>query len=810
MALALAFGPFAVQAGPEATGGENGLRGVAEAEIARRQAIIDEAFAAISRGDALAAEKDFEGAIREYRDAVDMLPRAPMTQEARDVAFSRYANASIDLARQRADNGRYADAVALLGGVTEVQDDHEEANLLLSEIADPEIYNPAMSAAHVADVQKVTELLRLAESYYEFGQYEEAETKVEEVLRIDRTNSAARRLMIRVDSEKNRYYQDARTHTRASMLRAVDATWESNVPIKNIGSIVGEAIEGERSRGKKAVGAKIKSIVIPKLKFVDATVDEAIEFLRIRSSDLDILETNPEEKGVNIVVKAKVDGPDTPRISLDLKNIPLSEALRYITDMAGLKYKVEQFAVQIVPVTDITNDLYTRVFRVPPDFLSSGGGDESGGDAVVDPFAPAPAAGGGSSISKRKSAREILEERGVTFPEGTSAFFNPVSSQLIIRNNQSNIELIEAFVQDIREQVQRQIQISTKFVEVKQTNLDELGFDWLMGPFNIGGDKTFGSGGVTGNGTASVPDNFPFNSPNGGAIGGNPLTKGLRFGSDAINLDAVDGLLSAATAGTTGSSLSPGIFGLSGVFTDPQFQVVIRALAQKSGVDLMSAPTVVTRSGQRAKIEVIREFIYPTEFDPPEIPDTVGASAAAGGGDGEDIFTAATGTTPVTPATPTGFEMRAVGVSMEVDPVIGPDGFTIDLNLSPEVVEFEGFINYGSPIKQASVGADGVPSTIEITSNRIEQPIFAVRKVTTSVTVWDGQTVAIGGLIREDVQSVEDKVPFLGDIPGIGRLFQTKADQHVKRNLMIFVSTRMIDPSGTPIRTHDELHGLSQ
>ena len=62
------------------------------------------------------------------------------------------------------------------------------------------------------------------------------------------------------------------------------------------------------------------------------------------------------------------------------------------------------------------------------------------------------------------------------------------------------------------------------------------------------------------------------------------------------------------------SAAAPGIFGLAGVFTDPQFQVVVRALNQKKGVDLLSAPKVTTKSGQRAIIEVVREFRYPTLY----------------------------------------------------------------------------------------------------------------------------------------------------------------------------------------------------
>jgi general secretion pathway protein D len=158
----------------------------------------------------------------------------------------------------------------------------------------------------------------------------------------------------------------------------------------------------------------------------------------------------------------------------------------------------------------------------------------------------------------------------------------------------------------------------------------------------------------------------------------------------------------------------------------------------------------------------------------------------------------------VTPTTPTAFETRNTGVTLEVEPVIGPDGYTIDLNLVPQVVEFEGFINYGSPIQTTGTNALGVTTVNVLTPNIINQPIFSTRKVTTSVSVFDGSTVVLGGLIREDIQKVEDKIPLLGDIPIIGRLFRSSVDQHLKRNLVIFVSARLINPAGEPVRLDDE------
>jgi general secretion pathway protein D len=67
------------------------------------------------------------------------------------------------------------------------------------------------------------------------------------------------------------------------------------------------------------------------------------------------------------------------------------------------------------------------------------------------------------------------------------------------------------------------------------------------------------------------------------------------------------------------------------------------------------------------------------------------------------------------------------------------------------------------------------------------------------VLIYDRQTVGIGGLMREDVQHVEDKVPIISSIPLVGRLFKTKNEEHYKRNLMIYVTAQLIDPSGQPV-----------
>lgn len=330
-----------------------------------------------------------------------------------------------------------------------------------------------------------------------------------------------------------------------------------------------------------------------------------------------------------------------------------------------------------------------------------------------------------------------------------------------------------------------------------------MGFDWLLGPFNL---NTKGSvalaGGTSGTGAMVNQADYPFSTN-----GLHPVTAGNRSGNLAINGNAIDSLLLGTSAGQV---LAPGIFGVGGLLTDPQFQLVVRALNQKKGVDLLSAPRVTTKSGQRAVIEIVREFRYPTQFEPPKIPDTVG-SVTTRTDTGGIIPLGGASSVPVTPTTPTHFETRNTGVTLEVEPVIGPDGVTIDLNLVPQVVEFEGFINYGSPILAPSSsfintvtgGLISSPPSV-LTPNIINQPVFSTRKVTTSVSVWDGQTVVLGGLMREDVQKTEDRTPLLGDIPLFGRLFRTNAEQHIKRNLVIFVTARLVNPGGQLVHSTEE------
>lgn len=775
---------------------------IAEREVIRRQQRISQAAEEEAAGDRAYSDRDYEAALSHYRSALTLLPDAEVVREERQRVIGKFNDTAVRLAEQRAETGEYDASRSLLNEALAYDPGHRGALKLLRRLDDPEWYNPANSKDHTSNVQEVRKRLQLSEGYYDLGDYDKSSEEAYRALAVDRYNTAARRMLERNERKISEYHLSSRDHTRARMLRQVDEQWETPVPAALTGETGGVFdIGGGTIDNSQVIIDKLKSIILPSVNLDQAPVDEAIDYLRDRARELD---TSPGEKGVNIVLRRPEAGP-VPRISgLVLNNVPLEVALKTVAEQAGLRMRIDQYAVIISPL-DSDGDLHTRVFKVPPDFLSLGGTTSGGDSGGSDPFGGG--SGSGSSLNTpRATAKEILEQAGITFPEAASAFFSSANSTLTVRNTPANLDLVANFVESLRSQVVKMIDITAKFIEVNQKNTDEFGFDWLMGAFNIGGNRVFGSGGTAGNRAAGPvgASAWPFVPPGQGSsalpVGGsNLLTGGLRFGDNAISNNAIDGLLTANTTaeGTPESSVSPAVFALAGVYTDPQFQVVLRALNQKKGTDLLTAPKVTTRSGQRAKVEVIREFIYPTEFEPPEIPQDFGGNNGGfslfGGG-------APTNTFPVTPTTPTTFETKNTGVTLEVEPVVGPDGQTVDLSLSPEVVEFEGFVNYGSPIQTTSADALGNPVTLVLTENRIEQPVFSSRKLSTNVTIYDGMTIGVGGLIREDVQTVEDKVPIFGDLPYLGRLFRTKADQFFKKNLMMFVTVNLILPSGEKVR----------
>lgn len=490
----------------------------------------------------------------------------------------------------------------------------------------------------------------------------------------------------------------------------------------------------------------------------------------------------------------------SPTITLNLQNVPLRDALRYVTDIAGLKFRVEDRAVLIVPSSYVPPGvMQTRSYKIQAGvfatILTGNQGANPPGGAPAPPGAgpaPTPPVGGGGGGPSGEEVKKFFTDAGVPFPTGASVTYQDRINTLFVTNTPENLETFEQVLASLNI-VPSQVTIEAKFVEIKQTDLRELGFDWILG------DWRFGSGGKKLNlegGDNAQFAGFPNSSNPGGNVpvyggdAGNSTDRaqGMRFASTSTPSptlvgNALDNLLTGRSQQQ--NFVPDAVASLSGLLTNPQFQVILRALAQRQNVDLLSAPKVTTISGQQAKMEVIREFIYPTEFEPPRVAN--GATTGVGG-----VVISA-----VTPPTPGGFQTRSLGVTLNVTPQVGPDGYTINLTLIPEVSDFDGFVDYGSRSGLNDPTATGTASSQQVgLAFPFPQPVFSTRRVTTSVIVWDGQTVVLGGLIREDAMKIKDKIPFLGDIPMVGKLFRNELENNVKRNLLIFVTAKLINPAG--------------
>lgn len=698
-----------------------------------------------------------------YQEALYSLNQTAVVLILKNASLFQYANAKriISIITNKTYYFEYPPALFLVKKFSAIKA-QEESNLL------PE------------KAEELKKVLFAAIDFYQLGEWNMASNSYKTALHLDPNNVAALIGLELINQEQNEHINAAVTEQKNEMIDNVDKSWE--LPSANYNNASPPIIEQAPTpiRGTRAILHKIRSIKIPKIDFFETPFQSALEQLKKKAFLLDTSENDPNKKGVNIVLALDIKKliPE-PKITLLLTDAPLEEILKYIVKQAHLKIKIEPYAVAIIPEEESSEVLITKEYKVLPSFIAKFPAF-SNHDSLTD----------NKNTSKKiedLSIKDILLSQGITFPPGAAAHYLVSNNILIVKNSQANLDLIDCLVENSFSTPLNQVEVEARFLEVRQNNIKERGLDWLLGAFQLGSNINTG-GGTVANQANYQPSNYPIQSnsvPVGTIIGGPPgagsVTSGNRTGTAAINANALETLLFGGSAGP-----ATGILALAGVLTNPQFQVVLRAINQHKGVELLSAPKITVSSGKRASIKVAREFPYPADYSPPQVPQNQGTSV-----------------NPAIPSTPSSFKKRNVGVQLEVEPIINSDDNSVELNLSPQVVEFQGFVNYGNPIfSQAPVFLAGqtniaaATAQVLLTQNTINQPVFSVSQVDTQVTLRDGQTVVLGGLMREDIKKVDDKIPIIGNIPLVGSLFRSSSEQKIKRNLLIFVTVHLLDPSG--------------
>ena len=611
----------------------------------------------------------------------------------------------------------------------------------------------------------IEETLSQGKEAYADDDWSGAQKLFEAVLAENAYNKHAIRWLKRIASKKDKIETKSYNTTRVRMLGNVQAAW--NTPKAEGEQPDSSEVEVEPTKEElraKALREKLESIQIPAIAFQDADIQQVVLELSALCRKLD-----GERKGVNLVVFGTSETL-LPPVTFSGTDLSALETLDIITQMSGLKYEIGPSMVSLTPVNyEPPQQMVSAEFDVMPSVGSKM-------VAMTDDGALTGSSG-------------LIDVRGffstVNFPPSSSAQYNPEFNILLVRNVPKYIAKVEALLerynQKALEERSQQVEIETKFIEVAEGALEELGFKWTLG--------APGENSVVNNDTIAL------------AGGNNLFTEELRRGERAFSSSVLpagrptlfNGYSQAASAPLTDDLVGQASELLLKKVTGTPAQLLISALERQAGSDLLSAPKILTKSGETASIHVGEVHWFPTAYD-------------------LEIEREAQ---PV--LIPLDYEEERTGVMLEVTPELDPENGTIDLALSPEIRELAGFdeqhvatlwpfFNSGGTsanafsLTSALTGAEltTLLGKQQAAADRLiaRRPVFKSRKVNTMVTIEDGSTIAMGGLIKEKLETFKDSVPILGRIPFIGRLFRSEGERSVKRNLLIFVTANQVDASG--------------
>ncbi|MEX0322542.1 MAG: type II secretion system protein GspD [Puniceicoccaceae bacterium] len=541
-----------------------------------------------------------------------------------------------------------------------------------------------------------------------------------------------------------------RVVTRDEMLEEVDSTWMRPMVFERSTSVA-------TSNEQDQILEQLESVFIPKVEFRELPLSQVVETL----SELS-LKQDRDDAGLNIVL-IDPEGRD-PRISILLRRLSLKRVLDFVVESSGCEYDLQKDAVVIRPRQGPGMGLETEFYPISRSTLIRLTGlpemDEIVGTAeIIDPFAMPEAEPEDTRGEAESALKSFLQRAGIPFSGVTGADLALADGQLIVTQTPRNHEKVRQLLRRYREI--RQVEIEARFLEVEERNLQELGLEWSL--VTAGGDSY-----------SNAPSR---NLASAFTIGEDERRIVIdRAGVDLPGIGQGAPVLPVTVdlAEEAGDLLS-----VNSVIDHANLSVIMRALERQSGNDLLSAPKLTVLSGKTAEIVVADEFRYPENYG-----DT---NAEVGRGDSNS----GSAGVAITAGTPRSFTTRNVGVEMQVTPTVEEDN-SVSLRLKPTVTEFEGFVEYGGT--SVAIASD---TTVTVPSG-FYQPVFSVRKVDTEVTIWDGATVVMGGLTREHSVRIADKVPLLGDLPVLGRLFRQEGESTQKRNLLIFVTANLVSPGGSP------------
>ena len=665
------------------------------------------------------------------------------------------------------------------------------------------------------------------------GEYRKALDTFKEVVQRDPYNITARRYIKECQESLMKITVDDFDVIKRERLYDVDKTWLMETRTEKAAKVEQGTVAAAARDMDSALQQKI-----PSLKFTDAKVMDVFDYLR-QNSEPKVAINIADQESIKKLADANQD-----QVTLHLNQVPLIDVVKYICQAKGLMYRVVNNQIEITGKE--SQRLRPQVFQLSRRSLAD---IDLGSDVEA----------GESDDNKR--IKVLFKKIGLPEVKGATAIYNRRQNRLIVTDTDANIKVIEEFIKKYDE-TPYQVQIEARFVTIQNDDLTQLVFrhflernytwDYDRGRYNdrynitapnLEREMTPGLRYIrsymnedtydpllssyeipTLAGTGNSYDDylatkrFKPNMPEYGDLGVNgaqTLYKSILLQQGLVDqaqrkVDALQtarnkympaspeyALLDAALQNAmTNNGLSAmnanlqytiqqfnnvnysdkvandglgKVMDVSGVLGPAMWRSVIYALDNAEGVHTIFAPKVTVKTGQRAEIKDITKVRYNTEIDDAEDPQLqVG-----------DAFQYITDYA----VTPKNWEDREYGTTLKVTPSVQVDGRTIELDVQPEVSDLVSWRQF-----------------VSSRNNVFELPQFYVQSVRTLVKVNDGDTVVMGGLMRDQLIRTDDKVPILGDLPLIGRFWRSNTEVAKKSNLMIFINAKLIDPSGQMVR----------
>ena len=774
-------------------------------ELVRRELLVRHGRDCVAQGYNLLSIGSWDHANEKFDEALRFLEPLDMESTHDNIAEARRgkAEAYYRLALDQVEARNYDEALKTCRLARQYL--HPKGNELYTEITrlqrePPKVPPPPKvpmwrDKDYVAQRAKIDERMRVAKEYYACGQYTDCRREIELLLHDYPWCEPALNMLRRLSIREHQYFEKERLSTRDGMIRQVTDKWTPHTYAVDFLSGDGGDVKvasGEETEKKgndfsteTRISQKMDRIVIPEIEFRQANIADVISWLGDASREYDQDDVPAAERGVNFVldlgdVGGGASAEDTgfggglfdqpaegasaspggiPLLTIKSHYVTLLATLDLIMDMSGLKYRIQGNVVKIMPKNKADTTLIHRMYNVLPSIgermVSIGGTGGGSGDAG-DPFALEA-----GKVEATSDWKDFFGRLGVKWPDDSTVEYMPQIGKLVVYNTADNLATLEQVLGALNV-TPFQVEIEVRFVEVGQTDLNALGLEWILNDqYEISENKS----------DASLP---PQSRRRLVMESGN-VTRGFNFLTQNTRLNV-----------NSGSAVMDNLATFTTVLTNPELSVVLHALANRTNADLLSAPKVVAQTGSQATIKSVVEYIYPTEYEVtwPESDLAGGTVIMSDGNQGSFNFPA---------VEPQNFQTREVGVILQVTPRVSSDGTRISLDLTPAVVSIPTWKDYGYTYPMDVRSGEGFHLTME-------QPFFPVRSLATTVDIYNGSTVVMGGMITEERYSEEDKIPILGDIPILGRLFRYKYDQSEKKNLLIFVSARLVDPAGRTVK----------